>query len=95
MAKNKTDLKHVNEAGELLRDLKKQGAVFDKPTKFGSNDEYNFISIPGRRRQIVLLVPKRKPSQEELKDLHRCLAEIAIKTEMKRLLEEEKGELEV
>lgn len=41
-------------------------------------EEYDIIEIPGKHGKIKLHVPKREPTQEEIDELHRAIAEVAI-----------------
>ncbi|WP_256846851.1 hypothetical protein [Paenibacillus sp. Pae108] len=45
--------------------------------------------IEGKSCRIGLIVPDRKPTEEEIIDLHRTIAEIAIRSELRRLREKE------
>lgn len=38
------------------------------------------IEIPGKHGTIRLVVPERKPTQEELQSLHRVIAETMVRT---------------
>lgn len=47
------------------------------------------VNISGKHGEIRLIVPNRAPTEEELNDLYRVLAEVAIKIEQNRVRQTE------
>lgn len=43
-------------------------------------EEYDIIEIQGKHGRIKLHVPKREATQEEIDEIHRVMAEIALNT---------------
>lgn len=39
---------------------------------------YDIVEIQGKHGLILLHVPKREPSQQEIDELHRTIAEVAV-----------------
>lgn len=56
--------------------------------------DYSYISskvsryIDGKHGRIGIIVPEREPTLEEWVDLHKTLAEIAVKSAIKRVKKE-------
>jgi hypothetical protein len=74
MYSNKED---IEKASWLMKEL--QDKEIDKPKFLGCNDHFDFVYIPGKHGRICMLVPHRKPTPEELTELYRTLAEIAVR----------------
>jgi len=47
-------------------------------------DDKVMVSIPGKHGEIRLIVPNRNPTESELNDLYRVIAEVAIKIEQNK-----------
>lgn len=47
-------------------------------------DEYDVIKIKGKHGMIHLHVPKKEATQEEIDDVYRTVAEIAINNDKKK-----------
>jgi hypothetical protein len=43
------------------------------------DDQYRIIKIQGKHGEINLMVPENKPTQEQLYDLHKVVADIIVK----------------
>ncbi len=41
-------------------------------------EEYDIVEIPGKHGKIRLHFPKREPTQKEIDDLHRTVAEVIV-----------------
>lgn len=55
--------------------------------EYGGEDmeeEYNIIEIPGKHGVINLHVPKREATQEEIDNVYKAVAEIAINNSRKK-----------
>jgi hypothetical protein len=48
-------------------------------TKFDGKD-VSLMEIPGKYGRILLVIPERKPTSEELQSLHRVIAEVIVNT---------------
>lgn len=55
------------------------------------NEEYDVVEIQGKHGMILLHVPKREPTKEEVDELYKTVAEVAIniyKEESRKAAEE-------
>lgn len=43
-----------------------------------SNEEYKCVRFKGKHGMINLMIPNREPTQDEIEELHRSIAEVIV-----------------
>lgn len=56
--------------------------IFNQDGK--ENEEYDVVEIKGKHSIIHLHVPKREPTQEEVDELYKTVAEVVVNTYKKK-----------